>query len=197
MVYDNEETTTENDNVLKYIYQLKQHLENMTLFWQGLRKDSKGNLHKIPGIQPLGPDDFIYSQIAALQSVLAPHNFVSQIQKQGEKENIILDTYTSFLESIEKEEFFNWDRFHSASEGVYNTLHLFLNAVEGGFGAQFTIAAQSGITSKIPVNKQEVEQTPFVDVPGIFGFNNSNTPQQPKVEQPQVREDFDDGRDNY
>lgn len=178
MVDYEDSINTENDNVLKYIYKLKEHLENMTLFWQGLTKTQKGNLLRIT--DPVGPDDFIYAQMSALQSVLNPHTFVSQIPDNDEKNNIILDTFTSFLQDVEREPLFNWSRFQTAKEGFYNTLHLFLNAVQGGFGAQFTIAAQSGITSKIPVNNKEVEQVPYVDVPGIFGFKDKpNTPQQP------------------
>lgn len=196
MVYDDDHTT-ENDNVLKYIYQLKKHLEDLTLFWQGLVKTNKGDLVRIT--QPIAPDDFIYSQVASLKSVLSNHNFVSQI-RDDEKKNIILDTYTSFLQSIEKEEFFNWDRFDAASEGFYNTLHLFLNAVEGGFGAQFTIAAQSGITSKIPVNKAEAERTPYIDVPGIFGFDKEKKKPAPTQSTSRYEPDstfIDNGGDDY
>jgi len=148
----------------------------MTLLWQGLAKNREGKLVRIT--EPVAPDDFIYSQINGLSSVLNPHNFVSKINDVDEKNNIIMDTYTAFLQSIEQEEFFNWKMFHMSQESFYNTLHLFVNSLMDGFGAQFTIAAQTGITQKIPINTKEVDKVPYMDVPSMFGFNKSKPESQ-------------------
>ena len=185
--YDNQ--TSENDNVLKYIYKLKEHLDGITLLWQGLVKNRDGKLVRIT--EPIGPDDFIYSQITGLSAVLNPHSFVSKINDVNEKNNIIMDTYTAFLQSIEKEEYFNWDLFHMASESFYNTLHLFMNSLMDGFGAQFTIAAQTGITQRIPVNSKEVEKVPYMDVPGMFGFNKPAQPEQQPAQPNNFEERYD------
>ncbi|MFO7814414.1 MAG: hypothetical protein R6V14_01520 [Halanaerobiales bacterium] len=164
-------------NVLKYIYMLDEHLNNLTLMWQGLSYNAEGELIRIS--EPFACDMFIYTQINALRSVLNAHTFVSNVNHQ-ERNHIILDTYASFLWSMNREPTVEYHRKPTLRESFFNTLLLFLNIVKDGSGAEFTLGAQSGITTDIYRHQRQKELKPLFDVPKAFGFRKNNiNPKQP------------------
>jgi len=159
----------DNNNVLKYIYMLKDHLENLSLIWRGLSKDKNGNIIRVS--EPYSCDSFIFEQINVLSSVLNPHNFVSNIDND-ERNTIILDTYASFLYSMNREPTITKRKKPMMQESFFNTLMLFLNILKGGAGAQFTLGAQTGVTMDIYKSNRENSLKPVIDIPRAFGFGN-------------------------
>lgn len=188
MVYEyGDEPNTGEDNVLKYIYMLDKHLSRLKLNWQGLYEDRKNKMHRMD--DAIGSDSFINNQINALSVVLAPHNFVSQIKKK-EKGEILMDTFTAFLKAIRGEKYFSWDKLDLICESFWNTLHLFLNILEGGMGAQFTIGAQTGITKRIHREEEKEEMPVIMDMPNMFGFGKNKS--KPNPQQQEEEEEYEE-----
>jgi len=165
----------ENDNVLRYIYMLKEHLETLSLIWRGLAKDKDGDLIRVS--DPYSDDDFIYEQINALTSVLNSHTFVSNVNND-ERNYIILDTYAAFLSSMTRDPLIDDKRKPMMRESFFNTLILFLNIIKDGAGAQFTLGAQTGLSMDIYKKNRENVIKPFIDIPRTFGFGNKNNNNQ-------------------
>lgn len=162
-------------SALQYIYMLDEHLQNLTMMWQGLAYNSEGDLIRIS--EPFACDMFIYTQINALKSVLNSHTFVSNVNHE-ERNHIILDTYASFLWSMIREPTVEYHRMPTLRESFFNTLLLFLNIVKDGSGAEFTLGAQANIAPDIYRHQREREIKPIFDVPKAFGFRKLN-PKQP------------------
>lgn len=162
------------DNVLRYIFMLQQHLENLSLIWRGL-KYNRDKLTRVS--EPYASDGFIFEQVSVLSTVLNPHTFVSNITTD-ERNNIILDTYGSFLYAMNREPTIDNNKKAMMREGFYNTLLLFLNILRDGAGAQFTLGAQSGITHDVYSSQKQDNIKPIIDIPKAFGFrqntNNNN-----------------------